>query len=93
LRIPFTDNILKPKDVPMDKDQLAAWRREQRRVRNRESAAASRQRIRSRICELEDEVGQWKEKYTEAMQRLEALEAAMGPQALAAAAAAQGAGK
>ena len=61
-------------DVPMSKDQLAAWRREARRVRNRESAAASRQRIRNRISELEDEVGEWKAKYSEAIQRLEALE-------------------
>mmetsp|Transcript_22453 Transcript_22453/g.53002 ORF Transcript_22453/g.53002 Transcript_22453/m.53002 type:complete len:252 (+) Transcript_22453:190-945(+) len=61
-------------DVPMNKDQLAAWRREARRVRNRESAAASRQRIRNRISELEDEVGEWKAKYSVALQRLEALE-------------------
>lgn len=61
-------------DVPMSKDQLAAWRREARRVRNRESAAASRQRIRNRISELEDEVGEWKSKYSIAIQRLEALE-------------------
>jgi hypothetical protein len=62
-------------DVPMNKEQLAAWRREARRVRNRESAAASRQRIRNRIQELEEEVGQWKQKYSHAIQRLEALEA------------------
>ncbi len=61
-------------EVPMDKEQLAAWRREARRVRNRESAAASRQRIRNRINELEDEVGQWKIKYTQAMERLAALQ-------------------
>ena len=61
-------------DVPMSKEQLAAWRREARRVRNRESAAASRQRIRDRITELEDEVGQWKAKYTQAMERLSRLE-------------------
>ena len=61
-------------DVPMDKEQLAAWRREARRVRNRESAAASRQRIRNRINELEDEVGQWKAKYSQAMERLAALQ-------------------
>lgn len=61
-------------DVPMSKEQLAAWRREARRVRNRESAAASRQRIRNRISELEDEVNNWKSKYTEAMQRLQLLE-------------------
>lgn len=61
-------------DVPMSKEQLAAWRREARRVRNRESAAASRQRIRNRISELEDEVGEWKNKYAQALQRLEALQ-------------------
>jgi hypothetical protein len=61
-------------EIPMDKDQLAAWRREARRVRNRESAAASRQRIRNRIDELEDEVGQWKTKYQQAMERLASLQ-------------------
>jgi hypothetical protein len=61
-------------EVPMDKDQLAAWRKEARRVRNRESAAASRQRIRDRITELEGEIGQWKQKYAMAMERLERLE-------------------
>ena len=75
-------------EVPMNKEQLAAWRREARRVRNRESAAASRQRIRNRISELEDEVNQWKSKYSQAMQRLEALEAAVGNKNGAAAASA-----
>jgi hypothetical protein len=60
--------------VPMDKEQLAVWRREARRVRNRESAAASRQRIRSRITELEDEVSGWKDKYETALARLHELE-------------------
>jgi hypothetical protein len=60
-------------DVPMSKEQLAAWRREARRVRNRESAAASRQRIRNRINELEDEVGEWKTRYSQAMERLQSL--------------------
>ena len=87
-----TKQIRYDPEQPMGKEELAAWRREARRVRNRESAAASRQRIRNRISELEEEVGQWKSKYTEAVQRLEALEAAMAtrPEALAAAAAAQG---
>jgi chromatin segregation and condensation protein Rec8/ScpA/Scc1 (kleisin family) len=61
-------------EIPMEKDQLAAWRKEARRVRNRESAAASRQRIRDRIAELEGEIGQWKQKYAMAMERLERLE-------------------
>jgi hypothetical protein len=61
-------------DVPMNKDQLAAWRREARRVRNRESAAASRQRIRDRITELEAEVDEWKARYAQAVDRLEHLQ-------------------
>jgi len=60
-------------EVPMSKEQLAAWRREARRVRNRESAAASRQRIRNRIAELEEEVSEWKSKYIEASARLDEL--------------------
>lgn len=60
--------------IPMEKEQLAAWRREARRVRNRESAAASRQRIRGRISELEDEVNDWKHKYESAVVRLQQLE-------------------
>lgn len=60
-------------EIPMTKEQLAVWRREARRVRNRESAAASRQRIRSRITELEDEIEGWKSKYSQAMERLEQL--------------------
>ena len=56
--------------IPMEKEQLAAWRREARRVRNRESAAASRQRIRGRITELEDELDGWKAKYQAAMTTL-----------------------
>lgn len=60
--------------VPMSKEQLAAWRREARRVRNRESAAASRQKIRDRIDELEGEVEQWKAKFNEAMNMINRLE-------------------
>jgi hypothetical protein len=61
-------------DVPMTKDDAAAWRREQRRKRNRESAAASRQRQRDRIAELEVEVGDWKDKYDEMMSKIRKLE-------------------
>jgi bZIP transcription factor len=64
--------------IPMDKEQLAAWRREARRVRNRESAAASRQRIRGRIAELEDEVHDWKSKYITALSQLQSLEQERG---------------
>jgi len=57
-------------DVPMTKEQLTAWRREMRRVRNRESAAASRRKVRDRIEELEEEVEVWKKRYEEVMRRL-----------------------
>lgn len=63
-------------DVPMTKEEAAAWRKEQRRKRNRESAAASRQRQRDRITELEEEVSEWKLKYEEALARIEGLEKA-----------------
>ena len=59
----------------MTKEQLTAWRREMRRVRNRESAAASRRKVRDRIEELEDEVDVWKKRYEEAMERLSRAEA------------------
>ena len=42
--------------VPMTKEELKKWRKEARRVRNRESAAASRQKTRERIDELEGQV-------------------------------------
>jgi hypothetical protein len=61
-------------DVPMGKEETAAWRREQRRKRNRESAAASRQRQRDRIEELEVEVSDWKLKFDEAMAKMQRLE-------------------
>ena len=57
-------------DIPMTKEQLTAWRREMRRVRNRESAAASRRKVRDRIEELEEEVDVWKKRYQEVLARL-----------------------
>lgn len=65
-------------DVPMTKEDAAAWRREQRRKRNRESAAASRQRQRDRISELEIEVDGWKDKYDNMMSKIRKLEEATG---------------
>lgn len=61
-------------DVPMPKEELAEWRKEARRVRNRESAAASRQKTRSRIDELEEELNEWKAKYVYAMERIRKVE-------------------
>ena len=65
-------------DVPMTKEEAAVWRREQRRKRNRESAALSRQRQRDRIAELEVEVTDWKNKVDSIMSRIKTLEDASG---------------
>jgi len=65
-------------DVPMTKEEAAAWRREARRVRNRESAAASRQKTRDRIVQLEGEVDMWKRKYEEVMSKLRLAEGSGG---------------
>ena len=65
-------------EVPMSKEEAAAWRREQRRKRNRESAALSRQRQRDRIGDLEVEIEQWKTKVDSIMDRIKSLEGAAG---------------
>lgn len=62
--------------VKLSRDELKTWRKEARRVRNRESAAASRKRNRERIDELESEVDVLHSKYTAALQRIIELEAA-----------------
>jgi len=56
--------------VPMSKEETSAWRREQRRKRNRESAAACRKRQRDRISELEGVVNEWKAKFNNALMKL-----------------------
>lgn len=61
--------------VPMSKEELTLWRKEARRVRNRESAAASRQKTQKRIVELEEEVGCITKKYEAALRRIVELEA------------------
>jgi hypothetical protein len=58
----------------MSPDQLAAWRKEQRRERNRQSAAASRQQTKSRIEELEGEVRKYKSQYEEMKLKMEGME-------------------
>lgn len=65
-------------DVPMTKEEAAVWRREQRRKRNRESAALSRQRQRDRIADLEVEVADWKNKVDSIMDRIKKLEVVSG---------------
>lgn len=52
-----------PTIASMTKDELSEWRKEQRRRRNRESAATSRNKTRAKIEELEGEVDKWKLMY------------------------------
>jgi len=61
-------------DKPMTKEQVSEWRRQQRKERNRASAAASRQKIRSRIFELEEVVDDLRSKYAAALARIRELE-------------------
>ena len=61
--------------VSMTRDELTSWRKEARRVRNRESAAESRKRTRERIDELEGEVSTLNSKYQAALARIVELEA------------------
>jgi hypothetical protein len=61
--------------VPMTRDELKTWRKEARRVRNRESAAASRKKNREQVSQLEEEVDALKSKYAAALQLILHLEA------------------
>lgn len=49
-----------PNMAGMTKAEIMAWRKEERRVRNRESAAASRKKTAARIVELEGQVQEYK---------------------------------
>ncbi|KAL7569222.1 hypothetical protein ACA910_016778 [Epithemia clementina (nom. ined.)] len=66
--------------VPMTKEELQKWRKQARRVRNRESAAASRQKTRERITELEAEVSELQAELAKARARIAELEAAASRQ-------------
>jgi hypothetical protein len=50
-------------DVSMTEEELAVWRREQRRIRNRDSAAMTRRKTRDLITNLKNNVADWKRKY------------------------------
>jgi len=65
--------------VSMSRDELKVWRKEARRVRNRESAAASRLRTRSKIEELESKLNLIQKKYSAALQRISELESGENP--------------
>jgi len=60
--------------VSMTKEELKAWRKEARRVRNRESAAASRRKNREAITNLETEVEDMKTRYAAALRYILHLE-------------------
>ena len=60
--------------VAMTKEELKAWRKEARRVRNRESAAASRKKNREAIDKLEVKVKEVQTKYDAALQYILDLE-------------------
>lgn len=60
--------------LSMTEEELKAWRKEERRVRNRESAAKSRKKIRETISKLETEVGDTKTKYEAALRYILNLE-------------------
>jgi hypothetical protein len=60
--------------VSMTKEELRAWRKEARRVRNRESAAASRKKNREAIDHLETKVKGVQTKYDAALSYILALE-------------------
>ena len=63
-----------PNPDQMTKEELAAWRKEERKKRNRESAAASRNKIKGRITELESELSEWKQKYADMEDKMRVME-------------------
>ena len=62
-------------DRPMSAEEMKAWRKEARRIRNRQSAAASRQKTKDRIAILESEVQSWRTKYEGVMEKIRSIEA------------------
>lgn len=68
-------NYYAPKSTAnMTKEELSAWRKEQRRERNRQSAAESRNKTRARIEELEGEVQHWRKLAEEMKGKMSAME-------------------
>ena len=63
-----------PDDPTLTEEQRAEWRKEQRKARNRASAAASRLKTKARIDELEGEVSELKRMYAAAVARIAELE-------------------
>jgi hypothetical protein len=58
----------------MTREELSAWRKEERRKRNRASAAASRHKTQSKIAELEGQASLWKTRCEEMEEKMKQLE-------------------
>lgn len=58
----------------MTREELSAWRKEERRKRNRASAAASRIKTQTKIAELEGLVSHWKSKCDDMQDMLKKLQ-------------------
>ncbi len=58
----------------MTREELSAWRKEERRKRNRASAAASRIKTQSKIADLEGQVSHWKSKCEDMQDRMMKLQ-------------------
>lgn len=54
----------------MTREELSAWRKEERRKRNRASAAASRHKTQSKIADLEGQVSLWKTRCEEMQEQM-----------------------
>jgi len=61
-------------EIPMEPDDVSAWRRSARMKRNRESAGKSRNKVRNRVLELENQVKDYKERYQSVLLRIEKTE-------------------
>ena len=67
-----------PADPSLTEEEAAEWRKEQRKARNRASAAQSRHKTKAKIDELEGEVGELKRMYAAAVARIAELEGGSG---------------
>ena len=69
-------NFYVPESAPADisREELSAWRKQERRKRNRASAAASRHKTQSKILELEGQVSLWKARYEDMQEKMVQLQ-------------------
>ena len=63
-----------PTSKNMSKVELSLWRKQQRQQRNRMSAAASRQKQKARITELEQQIAEYRQKYAAIQLEIERME-------------------